>query len=78
MGFTIFLLFVMVLLMCFCIYNWWERREKSKRMFDDEKKKINIFNTHTAWGFYSLIILLGILGYMGYQIYKLMNYIYNM
>jgi uncharacterized Tic20 family protein len=78
MGNLILILFVLVMLLCFCIYSWWDRREKSKRMFDDEKKRINAFNSHTAWGIYSLLIFLAILGIAGYQVYKLMDYIYNM
>jgi len=78
MGKLIGGLFVMLLFMCFCIYNWWDLREKSKRMFEEERKKINPFNTHTAWGIYALVILLALLGIAGYQIYKLMDAIYNM
>ncbi|HEX2925833.1 MAG TPA: hypothetical protein VHP38_06195 [Ruminiclostridium sp.] len=78
MGKIIGVLFVLLLLMCLCIYNWWELREKSKRMFEDEKKRINPFNSYAAWGLYALIILLGILGVAGYEIYKLMLKIYTM
>lgn len=78
MGKFILILFVLLMLMCLCIYNWWDRKEKSKRMFDEEKKKINPFNTHTAWGLYALAIFFTLLGIAGYEIYKLMNYIYTM
>ncbi len=75
MGKIVFALFVLVLLLCFCIYNWWELRERSKRMFEEEKKRINTFNTHTAWGLYALLIFLIILSFTAYEIYKLMTYI---
>ncbi len=78
MGKLILILFVLLLLMCFCIYNWWERREKSKRMFEEEKKKINPLNTHTAWGLYAFAALLAILGIAAYEIYALMDKIYKM
>lgn len=77
MGKIILGLFVAVLLLCFCVYNWWERREKYKRMFDEEKQKLNPFNSPTAWGLYTLGIFLLILGFAGYKIYELMLNIYN-
>ncbi len=78
MGKFILMLFVLLMLMCLCIYNWWDRREKSKRMFDEEKKKINPLNTYTAWGLYALAIFLVLLGIAGYEIYRLMLYIQSM
>lgn len=77
MGKLIGALFVMLLLMCLCIYNWWELREKSKRLFGDEKKKVNPFNSYIAWGIYAIITLFAILGVSGYQIYKMINLIYK-
>ena len=77
MGKLILILFVLLLLMCFCIYNWWERREKSKWLFVEEKKKINPLNTHTAWGIYAFAALLAILGIAAYEIYQLMLKIYT-
>lgn len=77
MGKVVLGLFAAVLLLCFCVYNWWERREKYKRMFDEEKHKINPFNSHTAWGLYAVGIFLLILGFAGYAIYDLMLNINN-
>ena len=77
MGKIILELFVALLLLCFCLYNWWDPREKYKRMFDEEKKKINPFNSHTAWGLYAVAIFLIILGVTAYKIFDLMSYIYD-
>jgi cellulose synthase/poly-beta-1,6-N-acetylglucosamine synthase-like glycosyltransferase len=78
MGTTILIVFVLVLALCFCIYNSWEKREKSKRMFKHEKKNISVFNTYIAWAIYSIIIFLSLATIMGYGIYVLMDNISKM
>ena len=73
----ILIIFILVLLLCFCIYNCWFQREKSKRMFEHEKKNLSIFNNYIAWAVYSLVVFLVILTITGYEIYILMNNIYK-
>ena len=77
MGTIILIIFVLVLLLCFCIYNCWFLRERNKRMFEHEKKKIFVLNTYIAWAIYSLIVFLAIIIITGYEIYILMGKIIN-
>jgi len=78
MGTLILILFVLVILLCFCIYNCWFQHEKSKRMFENEKKNVSAFNTYIAWAIYSTVIFLAIVFIAGYEIYKLMDQITKM
>lgn len=78
MGTIILIIFILVLLLCFCIYNSWFQREKNKRMFEHEKKNVSIFNNYIAWVIYSIIIFLMIISIIGYQIYVLMDNISKM
>lgn len=78
MGTKVLIVFILVLLLCFCIYNSWDRREKEKRTFKNEKKNVSVFNNHIAWAVYSILIFLTIIAIMGYNIYVLMNQIYKM
>jgi hypothetical protein len=71
MGKLILILFALLLLLCFCIYNCWFQHEKSKRMFENEKKNISVFNTSAAWAIYSVVIFLAIVLIAGYEIYNL-------
>jgi len=73
----ILIVFILVLLLCFCIYNSWFQREKDKRMFEHEKKNVSIFNNYVAWAVYSIVIFLSLITIIGYQIYVLMNNIYK-
>ncbi len=78
MGKLILIVLVLVMSLCYCIYNWWYQREKFKRMLDHEKKKISPFNSHNAWAIYSIVIGLAIFLIIGYQIYVLMDTIQKM
>ncbi|MHB8063818.1 MAG: hypothetical protein ACYDG2_14490, partial [Ruminiclostridium sp.] len=53
MGTIILVIFILVLLLCFCIYNSWERHEKNKRMFEHEKKTY-LFSIIIKHGQYTL------------------------
>ena len=77
MGKLVLVMLVLVVLLCFCIYNSWFQREKSKSMFEHEKKKISPFNSYKAWAIYSIVIVLVIFLIIGYQIYALMDTIKN-
>ena len=77
MGTLIFILFILVMLLCFCIYNCWDLREKNKRMFEHEKKKISTFNSYKAWAVYAIVVFLVIITIAGYYIYGLMETIIN-
>lgn len=77
MGRLILIMLVHVVLLCFCIYNSWFQREKSKSMFEHEKKKISPFNSYKAWILYSIIVAISIFLIIGYQIYALMDTIKN-
>lgn len=78
MGTLILILFALLVLLCFCIYNCWFLREKSKRMFEKEKRNISPFNTYIAWAIYSVVVFLTIVFVAGYEIYKLMDQITKM
>ncbi len=78
MGKLIIIILVLVFLLCFCIYNSWFQREKSKSMFEHEKKSISPFNSYIAWAIYSVVIGISIFLIIGYQIYILMEAIKNM
>jgi ABC-type Fe3+ transport system permease subunit len=78
MGKLILIVLVLVILLCFCIYNSWFQREKSKRMFEHEKKNISPFNSYKAWAIYSAVIAVSIFLIIGYEIYVLMDVIKNM
>ncbi|PYG84998.1 hypothetical protein LY28_03356 [Ruminiclostridium sufflavum DSM 19573] len=73
MGKIIIIMLVLVILLCFCIYNSWFQREKNKRMFEHEKKKVSPFNSYIAWAVYSVIIAAAIFSVVGYEIYVLMD-----
>lgn len=78
MGKIILIIFILVLALCFCIYNSWFLHEKYKRMLDHEKKKVFIFNSYIAWIIYSLLIFSALIIIIGYEISVLINSIYNM
>ena len=78
MGAIILVLFILLLLMCFCIYNWWFLREKNKRIPNIQKGKLSVLNNHITWGIGSLVILLVILSILGYELYNLMVTIVKM
>lgn len=78
MGIQIFLLLLSLFGMCFCIYNWWFQSEKYKRYSNEEKKKLNPFNSPAAWGIYTTVFILHILITSGYYIYKLVSGIMEM
>lgn len=78
MGTKVLIVFILVLLLCFCIYNSWDRREKEKRMFKNEKKNVSVFNSYIAWAVYAILIFLTLISIMGYNIYILINGIYKM
>lgn len=68
-GIMLLLLFAM----CFSIYNWWFQHEKYKRLMDNEKKKLSVFNSPIAWGLYSIMFLLTILGITVYLVYNFIS-----
>lgn len=72
MGTILILVMLMIVGMCFCIYNWWYQREKYKRLMDDEKKKLSPFNSPFAWACYSVVFLLIILVIVSYYVQRLM------
>jgi fatty acid desaturase len=78
MGTILLILFVLLLLMCFCIYNWWFLKEKNKRIPMAQRGNQPFLNSHTAWGAAALILLLAILGIMGIELYQLVVNIMNM
>jgi len=78
MGTIILIIFILVLLLCFCIYNSWFQHEKSKRLLKHEKNKIFIFNNYKAWAIYSIVIFLALITITGYEIYILIQNIYKM
>ncbi len=77
MGKLILIILVLVFLLCFCIYNSWFQKEKSKSMFEHEKQNISPFNSYKAWLIYSVVIALVIFLIIGYEIYMLMDTIKN-
>lgn len=77
MGKIILIMLVLIFLLCFSIYNSWFQKEKMKRMFDHEIKKISPFNSYKAWAIYAVVIALAIFSVMGYEIYVLMDTIKN-
>jgi len=78
MGTMILIIFILVLVLCFCVYNSWFQREKNKRMFDHEKKNVSTLNNYIAWAVYSIVVFLAIITIIGYELYVLMNNIYKM
>lgn len=71
MGIKILLLFILLLLMCFCLYNWWFLREKNKRIPNVQKAKLPIMSNHVTWGIGTLVLLGIILSLLGYELYNL-------
>lgn len=78
MGKIILIIFILVISLCFCIYNSWFQHEKNKRMFEHEKKNVSIFNNYIAWAVYSLLVFLAIIIIISYEIYRLFIAISNM
>jgi hypothetical protein len=78
MGTKILVLFVLLLLMCLCLYNWWFLKEKNKRIPNVQKVKLSVMNNHITWGIGSLVILLIILSFLGYGLYNLIVNIIKM
>jgi heme/copper-type cytochrome/quinol oxidase subunit 2 len=71
MGTIILVLFILLLLMCFCIYNWWFLREKNKHIPNIQKGKLSVLNNPVTWGISSLTLLLIMLSILGYELYNL-------
>lgn len=78
MGTMILILFALLLLMCFCIYNWWFLKEKNKRIPSVQRTQVSILNNHVFWGIGALAILLIILGITAYELYILIVNIMKM
>ncbi|MCX8130207.1 MAG: hypothetical protein N3I35_08925 [Clostridia bacterium] len=72
------LLLILVIGLCFCIYNHWFQKEKYKRLMDEEIMKQNKFSSPTAWLFYTLIFLAGIFIFFGYYVYDLFIEIFKL
>lgn len=71
MGFKLLVLFVLLLLLCFSVYNWWFLNSRKGKL-PLGKKKRSLFGSPAFWGVISLCILLIILGLMASAIYSLM------
>jgi len=62
---------------CFCIFNWWFQREKFKRMPEDRKKKVSVFNRPSAWICYSLVFILLLFFIIGQNAIELIIKLYT-
>ena len=69
---------VLLFAMCFSIYNYWFQKEKYKRLFEHEIKKLNRFNSPGAWLLYSILMFLSLLGVLCYVILKYYQAVMNL
>ena len=70
MGLKLLVLFALLLLLCFSIYNWWFLKSRQGKQPLGKKKK-TVFDSHVFWGVLSVSILLIILGITTSAIYSL-------
>ncbi|HEX2945338.1 MAG TPA: hypothetical protein VHT96_05225 [Clostridia bacterium] len=70
MGVKLLVLFTLLLLLCFSVYNWWFLKSRHGKQPLGKKKK-SVFDSHVFWGVMSISILLVILGIMGSALYSL-------
>lgn len=78
MGTKILILFVLLLFLCFCVYNWWFLKENNRRIPKSQRSKVPLLRNHTLWGVASLASLFAILGIMGVALYDLIVNIMKM
>jgi len=70
MGVKIFVLFLLLLLLCFSVYNWWFLKSRHGKQPLGKKKK-SVFDSHVFWGAMSVSVLLIILGITTSALYSL-------
>lgn len=71
MGIILLVMFILLLFLCFSIYNWWFLRENNRRIPKSLKGKVPWMRNHIFWGMVSLVSLLVILGITGTALYDL-------
>ncbi|MCX7709596.1 MAG: hypothetical protein N2484_07065 [Clostridia bacterium] len=62
---------LLIIAMCFCIFNYWFQKEKYKRLTAVEIKKLNKLNSPAAWMTYFLLSFLFTVILISYYIYNL-------
>lgn len=72
------IIIILVIGMCFSIFNYWFQKEKYRRMSKDEIKKQNFFNAPWIWLFASIIMFLCMAGYICYFVYKMYDSIFKL
>ncbi len=70
MGVKLLVLFVLIILLCFSIYNWWFLKSRHGKKPLGKKKK-TVFDSHVFWGAASVTMLLVILGITASALYSL-------
>ena len=66
----IVLIVLLVVGMCFSIFNYWFQNDKYKRLSKEEIQKLSRVNSPTAWLVYSIVSILGTFFLIGYLIYN--------
>jgi uncharacterized membrane protein len=64
------LMILLMVAMCFSLFNYWFQNDKYKRLSKEEKSKLNWINSPTAWLIYSILSILGTFFLIGYLIYN--------
>jgi len=78
MGIKLLILFIFVLSLCFCIYNWWFLRERNRRRSRETQRKQRLLDRHTFWGTAALLLLFSLLAFLAYEIAILYLNVMNM
>lgn len=68
----IVLIIFLVVAMCFSLFNYWFQNDKYERLMKEEIKRLNWFNSPSAWLIYSIIFILATFFLIGYLIYNFM------
>lgn len=68
---AILYIILLVIAMCFCIFNYWFQKEKYNRMTTEEIDRLSKFNSPAAWIVYTLISVAATLIIISYYVYNL-------
>lgn len=67
----IFVILLLVIAMCFSLFNYWFQKDKYKRLAKEEIKKLNPLNSPSYWLAYFIVTFVATLSIITYYIYKL-------
>jgi hypothetical protein len=64
------LIILLMVAMCFSLFNYWFQNDKYKRLSKEEKSKLKLMNSPIAWLIYSIVSILATFFLIGYLVYN--------